>query len=55
MLYELIFRYKPRIIFFYLKHLKKNAYLKKKVQEYTVNDWTEEQITVIKVWTERHF
>lgn len=30
MLYELIFRYKPRIIFFYLKHLKKNAYFKKK-------------------------
>lgn len=30
MLYELIFRYKPRINFFYLKHFKKNVYLKKK-------------------------
>lgn len=42
-------------MFFYLKHLKKNVSLKKKIQEYTVNDWTEEQITIIKVWTERHF
>ena len=30
MLYELIFRYKPRINFFYLKHFKKNVYFLKK-------------------------
>lgn len=30
MLYELIFRYKPRINFFYLKHFKKNVYFFKK-------------------------